>query len=407
MSSQTKQPQPLKKGAGIAKKKGLSAIKEKIGLSTTASNLSVSNADKPMEWLLMPEGFVQATKLPGFACGYVHMIGGFSDTGKSTIINHVIVSAQRQGYIPVIYDTENNLDWTYLQNMGFKCEPVYGDVEVEVVDPETGEVTIQTENRIISYEGDFLYFNNTILAEKYGNMDYSTGKETKTKRKVAVIEDIAASMTELLNLQDAGELPYGLVFVWDSIGSISSYKSYKSLVNSNLFDAGSVSQAFSGLLNGRIPSSRKVSSQYTNTMVAISKIWLDSMTAPMGMPIVKYKNGNTFFYACHGIIAHIGGALTSGTKKLKAVSKGATYQYGIVSKIAIKKSHLPAPWNITYEGELICTGHGIIARDELTQYQKEHVAEMLAEINKEITKSGGDAVTASDVQFDEVEDDDK
>lgn len=396
--------QPLKKGAGVIKKKGLSAVKEKMGLTTTVNNLSASNADKPIEWLMMPEGFTQATKIPGFACGYVHMIGGFSDTGKSTIINHVIVSAQRQGYIPVIYDTENNLDWTYLQNMGFKCEPVYGDVTIEDVDPETGEVTERVENRIISYEGDFLYFNNTILAEKYGNMDYSTGKETKTKRKVAVIEDIAASMTELLNLQDAGELPYGLVFVWDSIGSISSFKSYKSLVNSNLFDAGSVSQAFSGLLNGRIPSSRKMSSPYTNTMVAISKIWLDSMTAPMGMPIVKYKNGNTFFYACHGIIAHIGGALTSGTKKLKAVSKGATYQYGIVSKIAIKKSHLPAPWNITYEGELICTGHGIISRDELPQYQKEHVSEMLAELNKELIKSGESTITMNDIQFNEEED---
>ena len=390
--------QAIKKGAGI-QKKGLGAWKEKAGLNASATNLSVSNADKPMEWLMMPNGWVSATSLPGVPIGFVSMIGGFSDTGKSTILNHVIVSAQKQGYIPVIYDTENNLDWTYLQNMGFECEPVYGDVEIEEVDPETGEVTVKTENRIVNYDGNFLYFNNTILAERYGNMDYSTGKEVKTKRKVAVIEDIAASMTELLNAQDNGEIDQGFVFVWDSIGSISSFKSYKSLTNNNLFDAGSVSQAFSNLLNGRIPASRKMSSPYTNTMVAISKIWLDSMTAPMGMPIVKYKNGNTFYYACHGIIAHVGGALTSGTKKLKAVSKGATYQYGLVSKVAITISHLASPWNITYEGELICTGHGIIDRSELSQYQKEHVSEMLKELNKEITKKGGTEVQSSDVEF--------
>lgn len=389
--------QAIKKGTGI-QKKSLNSLKEKMGLKTTTSNLSVSNADKPMEWLLMPEGWVKATMLPGVPCGYVSMIGGFSDTGKSTIINHVIVSAQRQGYIPVIYDTENNMDWKYLQDMGFECEPIYGDVEVEVVNEETGEIELKIENRIISYEGDFLYFNNTILSERYGNMDYSTGKEVKTKRKVAVIEDIAASMTELLNAQDEGEIEQGFVFVWDSIGSISSFKSYKSLTTNNLFDAGSVSQAFSNLLNGRIPSSRKMSSPYTNTMVAISKIWLDSMTAPMGMPIVKYKNGNTFYYACHGIIAHVGGALTSGTKKLKAVSKGATYQYGLVSKVAIKKSHLPSPWNITYEGELICTGHGIISRDELSKYQKEHVSEILKELNSTL-KASGKSTTIDEVSF--------
>lgn len=394
-------PKTVKKGVGI--KKSLSAWKEKAGLKATTDNLVVSNADKPMEWLIMPEGWVKATHLPGVPIGFISMLGGFSDTGKSTVLNHVIVAAQRQGYIPVIYDTENNLDWKYLQNMGFVCEPVYGDVEVEKINEETGEIEVVVENRIINYEGDFLYFNNTILADRYGNMDYNTGKETKTKRKVAVIEDIAASITELLNAQDEGEIEQGFVFVWDSIGSISSYKSYKSPTNNNMFDAGSVSQSFSNLLNGRIPASRKVSSPYTNTMVAISKIWLDSMTAPMGMPIVKYKNGNTFFYACHGIIAHIGGALTSGIKKLKAVSKGATYQYGIVSKVAIKKSHLPSPWNITYEGEIICTGHGIISRDELPQYQKEHVSEILKELNETIVKKGGKEISASDVSFTEEE----
>ena len=339
--------QAIKKGAGI-KKKGISAWKEKAGLGVTSANLEVSNADKPMDWLVMPKAFQEATRLTGFPIGYVSMIGGFSDTGKTTIINHVLVSAQRQGFIPVIYDTENNMDWRYLTDMGFEATPVYGEVDIENVDSETGEVTYTKENRIIGYDGDFIYFNNTILAAKYGQYDYSTGKETKTKRKEAVIEDIAASMKELLDAQDNGEIEQGLVFVWDSIGSINSYKSYKSVTNNNMFDAGSVSVAFSNILNNRIPSSRKMSSPYTNTMIAISKIWLDSMTAPMAAPTVKYKNGNTFYYACHGLIVHVGGALTSGTKKLKAVSKGATYRYGLETKIKVVKNHLPSPYNVTY-----------------------------------------------------------
>ena len=394
--------QAIKKGAGI-KKKGISAWKEKVGLNATAANLAVSNADKPMDWLVMPKAFQEATRLTGFPIGYVSMIGGFSDTGKTTILNHVLVSAQRQGFIPVIYDTENNMDWKYLTDMGFEATPVYGEIDVEHVDPETGEVTYTKENRIITYDGDFIYFNNNILAAKYGQYDYSTGKETKNKRKDAVIEDIAASMKELLDAQDNGEIDQGFVFVWDSIGSINSYKSYKSVTNNNMFDAGSVSVAFSNILNNRIPSSRKMSSPYTNTMIAISKIWLDSMTAPMAAPTVKYKNGNTFFYACHGLIVHVGGALTSGTKKLKAVSKGATYRYGLETKIKVVKNHLPSPYNVTYEGNMICTAHGLIDKEELPQYQKEHISDMLAQLNEQLSKSNKTADIEDVVFTDEEE----
>ena len=394
--------QAIKKGAGI-KKKGISAWKEKVGLNATAANLAVSNADKPMDWLVMPKAFQEATRLTGFPIGYVSMIGGFSDTGKTTILNHVLVSAQRQGFIPVIYDTENNMDWKYLTDMGFEATPVYGEIDVEHVDPETGEVTYTKENRIITYDGDFIYFNNNILAAKYGQYDYSTGKETKNKRKEAVIEDIAASMKELLDAQDNGEIDQGFVFVWDSIGSINSYKSYKSVTSNNMFDAGSVSVAFSNILNNRIPSSRKMSSPYTNTMIAISKIWLDSMTAPMAAPTVKYKNGNTFFYACHGLIVHVGGALTSGTKKLKAVSKGATYRYGLETKIKVVKNHLPSPYNVTYEGNMICTAHGLIDKEELPQYQKEHISDMLAQLNEQLSKSNKTADIEDVVFTDEEE----
>lgn len=394
--------QAIKKGDGI-KKKGISAWKEKVGLNATAANLEVSNADKHMDWLVMPKAFQEATRLTGFPIGYVSMIGGFSDTGKTTILNHVLVSAQRQGFIPVIYDTENNMDWKYLTDMGFEATPVYAERDVEHVDPETGEVTYTKENQIITYDGDFIYFNNNILAAKYGQYDYSTGKETKNKRKEAVIEDIAASMKELLDAQDNGEIDQGFVFVWDSIGSINSYKSYKSVTNNNMFDAGSVSVAFSNILNNRIPSSRKMSSPYTNTMVAISKIWLDSMTAPMAAPTVKYKNGNTFFYACHGLIVHVGGALTSGTKKLKAVSKGATYRYGLETKIKVVKNHLPSPYNVTYEGNMICTAHGLIDKEELPQYQKEHIGDMLAQLNEQLSKSNKTADIEDVVFTDEEE----
>ena len=52
---------------------------------------------------------------------------------------------------------------------------VVGDITLKINDrgvqsihPETGEITYATERRIVSYEGNFLYFNNAILAETYG-----------------------------------------------------------------------------------------------------------------------------------------------------------------------------------------------------------------------------------------------
>ena len=43
------------------------------------------------------------------------------------------------------------------------------------VDEETGEIVgTHVENRIINYTGNFIYFDSKILAERYGNRDYST-----------------------------------------------------------------------------------------------------------------------------------------------------------------------------------------------------------------------------------------
>ena len=177
--------QPQKK-APIKKKATIAELKEKMGLRVKVEDRTIknaSNADKPLDWLIMPNAFQEAVKLPGIPQGYVSTLIGWPNTGKSTLINHAIVAAQKQGLIPVIYDTENNFDFKYAIDMGMDAEPVYGDVDTEVIDPETGDVTIVTENKIVEYIGNFFYFNNAILMERYGDIDYSTGKRAAKKRK--------------------------------------------------------------------------------------------------------------------------------------------------------------------------------------------------------------------------------
>ena len=370
--------QPLKKKE-IKKKPTISDFKTKMGLVASKES---SNADKPMEWLDMPKAFKDALKIPGIPVSYVTTVIGHSNTGKSTLVNHAIVAAQRQGYVPVIYDTENNFDFKYAIDMGMEATPIYGDVEVEKINPDTGEVEIVTENGIVAYDGNFIYFNNAILAERYGKNDYSTGKETAKGRKIAVIEDIAYSINELLDAQDNGEIDAGFVFIWDSVGSISSFKSFNSKSSNAMWDAAAISVAFNGIVNDRIPRSRKVSSSYSNTMILVNKVWLDSMTNPVGPPSIQLKGGNSIFYASRLIIL-LGGQLKSSIKKLTAQSKGLSYNYAIQTKIKVMKNQLPNPYTVTYEGDIICTPHGMISTDQdvVDAYRKEHVGDILKQLN--------------------------
>jgi RecA/RadA recombinase len=381
--------QPLKKKE-VKQKPTLPSFKEKMGFTSMKS----SSADKPLEWILLPKAYQDVVKLPGIPQGYVTTVLGHSNTGKSTLLNHAIVSAQKQGLIPVIYDTENNFDFSYAISMGMEAEPVYGDL----LDEETGEVY----NGITDYDGNFLYFNNKRLAERYGKYDHLKGVELSKPRKDAVLEDIAYSIRELLEAQDNGEICAGFLFIWDSIGSIISEKSLNSKVGNPMFDAASISAAFTDLLNNKIPSSRKVSEPYTNTMIVVNKIWMDAMTNPMAPPSIKQKGGNTFVYAQRLSIL-MGGQLGPSIKKLTAVSKGLTYQYATQTKIKVLKNQLPAPFTLTYEGEIVCTPTGFVSADKesLDTYRKEHAAEFLKQLNN--IAENNTVVNENDITFTEEE----
>ena len=383
------------------KKNSISSLKEKLGLNATRENMVVSSAEKPTEFIAMPEAFVEATKLPGVPMGVTTLIYGHSNTGKSTLKNCLIASAQRQGILPVIYETENNFDFKYAIDCGMRATPIMGDVEVEDVDPETGEITgTHTENRVIDYDGEFLYFDSQILADRYGDNDYSAGKKVSKKRKVAVIEDIAYSINELLDMQDAGDIQQPLLFIWDSVGSISSWKSYTSKSNNAMWDAGALSVAFNTIINNRIPSSKKVANEYTNTLVCVNKVWVDSMSAPMAAPSAELKGGKSLYYGAR-LIIQLGGVIKASIKKLSATAKGETYNYGIVTKIKVAKNQLPSPFNITYEGTFCCVHNGIISEAKLDEYKKTEVKALLDKLS-ELGDSRKD-IAAGDIEFTEEE----
>ena len=367
--------QPLKKKE--IKKFDVNAFKKKIS--------STPVADKPMEWILMPKAFQDALHIPGIPAGYMSGVRGWSDTGKSTIKNCLIAAAQKQGILPIIFETEGNFDFKYAIDCGMDATPIEG------VDEETGEM------KIADYEGSFILFNNAAICDYCGDMDYSTGTKKSTKRTVAVIEDIAYIINDLIDKQEAGELPMPLLFVWDSVGSIGSWKSYTSKAGNNMFDAGALSVAFNNIINARIPGSRSQNSPYTNTFFVVNKIWLDSMNSVGGAASIENKGGKSFFYAIR-LLLHVGGVAKAGTKKLKATYKGNEYQYGVVSKISIAKNQLPTPFNVTYAGTICCVHNGLCGEKELDAYKKEYIPEIMSRMAEALGKQeikGGDVDSVS------------
>lgn len=374
--------QPLKKKE--VKKFNINEFKKNLKLPTTA--------DKPMEWFIMPKGFNDALSLPGIPKGYFTGCCGWNSTGKSTLKNCLIASAQRQGVLPILFETESNFDFQYAINCGMEATPIMG------VDEETGE------EKIIDYDGNFILFNNEAICDYCGDMDYSTMTKKSTKRKVAVVEDIAYIINDLLDKQETGELPVELLFVWDSVGSVSSWKSYTSKSGNNMFDANSISVAFNTIVNTRIPSSRSQNYPYTNSFFIVNKIW-DSSMATMGKPSVKLKGGVSFEYALR-LLIFCGKIVTSGVKKLQATLKGEKYVFGTEAPISIKKNHLPTPYNVTYEGDIICTSHGIIAESELDEYKKKVLPDILSQLKTNDNSGKLKNATIDDIEFTEEESED-
>ena len=387
--------QPLKKKE--VKKFSVSNFKKDLGIAVeTVDDIAKSNANKEMEWIIMPEAYQDALRLPGIPMGYVSGVRGWSDTGKSTLKNCLIAGAQRQGILPVIFETESNFDFQYAQDCGMNVEPVYGDVEH--VNEETGEVTVK--NEIIDWVGDYILFTNNTICEYCGDMDYSTGKRVSKKRKLAVIEDIAFIINELLDKQDEGEIPMPIVFIWDSIGSLQSWKSYSSKVGNPMFDAAALSSAFKTIINNRIPSSKQIGSKYTNTFFVVNKIWNDSMNSVGGAASIENSGGKAFFYAMR-LLLHVGGVAKAGTKKLKATLKGEEYQYGIVTKISVAKTQLPQPYNINYTGTMCCVHNGLIGEDKLEAYKKEFVPVIIEKMKAALGEANFVGAKESEVSFSE------
>ena len=288
---------------------------------------------KPQKWIPLSKAFQDVLSIPGIPMGHITLLRGHSDTGKTTAMLEAAVAAQKMGVLPVFIITEMKWNWEHAQQMGFEMEPV--------IDKETGEV--------IDYKGFFVYVDR-------GSLN--------------TIEDVAAFIADMLNEQAKGKLPFDLLFLWDSVGSVPCRLSVESNKNNNEWNAGAMSQQFGNFINQKIILSRKENQPYTNTFVAVNKVWVAKPNSPMEQPKMKNKGGDTMFFDSSFVIT-FGNISNSGTSKIKATKDGKDVEFAKRTKISADKNHVTG---VQTKGTVVMTVHGFIEDDKkaIDEYKKEH-----------------------------------
>ena len=292
---------------------------------------SSNNSFKEQEWIPLSPAWQEMVSLPGIPHGHITLLRGHSDSGKTTALLEVAVNAQKMGILPVFIITEMKWSWEHAKMMGLEF---------------TEEVTKDGQTVI---DGNFIFAD---------------------RGQLGTVEAVAGFMADLMDEQKKGNLPMDMVFLWDSIGSVPCQMSVEKAKNNNEWNAGAMSTQFGNFINQEILLSRKESYPYTNSFVAINKIWVEKPIGPMSPPIMKNKGGNTMFFDST-LIVTFGNISNSGTLKVNAVKDGKKVEWAKKVKVAVEKNHING---ITSTGKIVVTPHGFISENkkDMDNYKKAH-----------------------------------
>jgi len=300
--------------------------KQDFSISSITSKFSSKTTYKPDRFLDLGDAFLDATGLPGPALGHINMFLGHSDTGKTTALLGAASDAIKKGMLPVFIITEQKFDFDHASIMGIPVE--------KVVDESTGEV---------NYSGDFIFKND---------FDY--------------IEQITDFMNELLDLQEKGELPYDLLFLWDSVGSVPCKMSFEGK-GGTMHNAKALSDRIGQGINQRISGSRRADKPYTNSLIIINQPWVELPDNPYGQPKIKAKGGEAVWLNST-LVFRFGNEKNAGTTKITITKNKRTVVIATRSKITVMKNHVNG---IQFgDGKIMVTPHGFMRAKEAAEEKK-------------------------------------
>ena len=304
----------------------LENFKKKKNLSTTSVKF------KDDRWIPLSKAFQEALQIPGLPMGHINLLRGHSDTGKTTALLEAAVSCQKMGVLPVFIITEMKWSWEHARMMGLEFNEVANEDGV-----------------VCDYDGFFIFVD---------------------REKLQCIEDVASFIADILDEQKKGNLPYDLCFFWDSVGSIPCKMSIEKSTNNNEWAAGAMSTQFGNYINQRIVLSRKESQQYTNTLIAINKVWVAKPDNPMSQPTLQNKGGNTMYFDASLVIT-FGNVAKAGTNKIKASKSGKDIEFAKRTRISCDKNHITG---VTAVSKVIMTPTGFIddTPAAINKYKNDH-----------------------------------
>jgi hypothetical protein len=299
--------------------------------------LDQSSAFKKQRWIPFSQALKDALSIPGIPMGHLAIARGGSDTGKTTLLIEVAVAAQKMGILPVFIITEMKWDFAHAQTMGLQLEAI----------PD------ETSGEVINYKGFFLYVDR-------GSLN--------------TIEDVSSFIADILAEQSKGKLPFDLLFLWDSVGSIPCDLSVKQGNNNPMWNAGAMATQFGNFINQQFPLSRKEKYKYTNTFFVINKTGVQPALTPMSQPRMTNKGGNAMYWDA-SIVITFGNVTNSGTSKIKAQKNGKNVEFAKRTKIAVDKIH--ADCGIATSSTIIATPHGFIPDDDVAikTYKKQYASQ--------------------------------
>ena len=298
--------------------------KKTVDFSSIRKKFSSSEKYKEQKYFDLGEAFQKATGLPGPAMGQINMFLGHSDTGKTTALINTAVDAQKKGILPVFIITEQKFSFEHAKTMGLQTN------YIEEVDESTGEVSA--------------YWDGFLL--------YKLGFE--------YIEQAFEYVNEILDAQRDGDIPYDIVFLWDSIGTIPCKMSFDGK-GGNQHTARVISEKWGMGLAQRITSSRKETAPFTNTMIFINQPWVELPDNPFGQPKIQPKGGQSIYLSC-ALVFLFGNQKSAGISKLSATNKGRKVNFAIRTKVGILKNHMNG---LGYaDCRILATTHGFIEDDK-------------------------------------------
>jgi len=308
------------------KKKETPKLKKKFAkLSDYKKKINHKSVEyKEQEWINMSSAFKTITKLPGIPTGHVIMNYGKSDTGKSTMALESAAYAQKQGILPIFIITENKFSFERGEKMGVNFEEA------------------------IVYNG------------------------------VATIEEGCKYVRNILDDQEKGNLPYDVLFIWDSIGGTPSKKELGKMQEGEsgggmMVTARVLREEITRYLGPRINATRNANFPYTATLMIINHAYTAPPSFPGGVSSLVPYGGDGVYYV--STLVFRTGGIIGRSSKIKATHKKVEYGYGLLTDLIVMKNHIT---NATpTKGKIVCTDDGFIldTKEEKNAYKAKHAHE--------------------------------